>query len=315
MQTRPAAGKIFEDVTQTIGGTPLVRLSRLGRDQGCAAEILAKLEFFNPLSSVKDRAAMGMIEAAEKEGKLKQGATIVEATSGNTGIGLAFIASVKGYRLVLTMPENMSVERRKMLAYLGAEIVLTPASQGMAGAVAKAQEIVASDPDAFAPLQFENKANPASHEMTTAQEIWADTQGKIDVFVAGVGTGGTLQGVAQGLRAHHPLIKIMAIEPASSPVLSTGKAGAHGIQGIGANFVPPVLDQGLIDEVISIKDEEAIEAARLLARKEGIMAGISSGAAVAAAVRIAKRPEMAGKTIVTLLPDTAERYMSTSLFD
>lgn len=315
MQTRPAAGKIFEDVTQTIGGTPLVRLSRLGRDQGCAAEILAKLEFFNPLSSVKDRAAMGMIEAAEKEGKLEQGATIVEATSGNTGIGLAFIASVKGYRLVLTMPENMSVERRKMLAYLGAEIVLTPASQGMAGAVAKAQEIVASDPDAFAPLQFENKANPASHEMTTAQEIWADTQGKIDVFVAGVGTGGTLQGVAQGLRAHHPLVKIMAIEPASSPVLSTGKAGAHGIQGIGANFVPPVLDQGLIDEVISIKDEEAIEAARLLARKEGIMAGISSGAAVAAAVKIAKRPEMAGKTIVTLLPDTAERYMSTSLFD
>lgn len=313
--TLPPRHKIYDNVIETIGGTPLVRLNKIPVEAGCNATILAKLEFFNPLCSVKDRTALGMIEAAEAGGFLKTGGTLVEATSGNTGIGLAFIAAVKGYHLILTMPDNMSLERRKLLGFLGAEIVLTPAAEGMAGAVRKAEEIARSRTDAFMPRQFDNPANPAIHAATTACEIWEDTKGKMDVFVAGVGTGGTIQGMATQLRAYNPDMVIIAIQPASSPVLSGGKAGVHGIQGIGANFVPSILDLQIIDEIVSVTDDDAMTYARLLARKEGIMGGISSGAAVAAAVKLGKRREMAGKTIVTLLPDSAERYLSTPLFE
>lgn len=306
---------VYNNVLETIGSTPLVQLNKLPQEAGCAARLLAKLEFFNPLSSVKDRAALGMIEAAEKDGKIAAGGTLVEATSGNTGIGLAFIAAVKGYRLVLTMPANMSAERRKLLSFLGAEIVLTPAEEGMAGALRRAEEILQTRPNSFMPAQFSNPANPAIHTRMTAQEIWTDTQGQVDVFVAGVGTGGTLQGVAQGLRRHKADIQIIAVEPAASPVLSGGAAGIHKIQGIGANFVPPLLDLAGVDEILTVTDDEAISHARALARQEGILAGLSSGAAVAAALRLGGRPEMAGKTIVTLLPDSAERYLSAELFE
>ncbi len=306
--------KVYADITEVIGGTPLVRLNKLARQEGCLATVLAKLEFFNPLSSVKDRPALGMIEAAEKEGKLKPGGTLVEATSGNTGIGLAFICAVRGYNLVLTMPESMSVERRKLLAFLGAKIVLTPASEGMAGSIKKAEEIAKNTAGAMLPKQFENPANPISHVISTAEEIWNDTKGSVDVFVAGVGTGGTLQGVATGLKKHKKDIQIIAAQPASSPVLTGGKAGGHKIQGIGANFVPPLLDLKLVNEIVDVGDDEAMAFARRLAKQEGILAGISSGAAVAAATKIAKRPAMNGKTIVVLLPDTAERYLSSELF-
>jgi cysteine synthase A len=306
--------KVYADITEVIGGTPLVRLNKLAKEEGCIATLYAKLEFFNPLSSVKDRPALGMIEAAEKDGSLKPGGTMVEATSGNTGIGLAFISAVRGYNLILTMPESMSLERRKLLAFLGAKIVLTPAAEGMSGAVKKAEEIVKSTPDAIMPKQFENPANPAIHTLTTAEEIWNDTKGAVDAFVAGVGTGGTIQGVGTGLKKHKKDVKIIAVQPASSPVLTGGKANPHKIQGIGANFIPAILDRKILDEVIDIADEEALTFARRLARQEGILAGISSGAAAAAATKIAKRSAMKGKTIVVLLPDTAERYLSSELF-
>ncbi len=310
----PARGTTYQNIIETIGGTPLVRLNRMPQEAGSVATVLAKLEYFNPLSSVKDRAALGMIEAAERDGTLVPNGILIEATSGNTGIGLAFIAAVKGYGLVLTMPDNMSIERRKLLSFLGAEIVLTPAEEGMAGALRKAEEIVKTRPNAIMPRQFSNPANPAIHTLTTAEEIWADTNGKVDVFVAGVGTGGTVQGVSEGLHKHKPDIKIVAAQPANSPVLTGGKSGVHKIQGIGANFIPDILNVRGIDEILNITNEDALSHARDLARKEGILAGISSGAAVAAAIQLAKRPEMAGKTIVTLLPDSAERYLSTELF-
>lgn len=306
--------KIYENIIDTIGGTPLVRLNKLSKGTSSSATILAKLEYFNPLSSVKDRTALGMIEAAEKDGKLRASGYIVESTSGNTGIGLAFIAAVRGYNLILTMPDNMSVERQKMLNYLGAEIILTPAAEGMAGASKKAEEIAKERDNAVMLHQFDNPANPAIHRETTAEEIWIDTNGSVDVFIAGVGTGGTIQGVTEGLRKHKPEIQAIAVQPASSPVLSGGASGVHKIQGIGANFIPSIINREIIDEIISITDDEAIETAHQLARQEGILAGISSGAAVAAAIKVASRPEMANKTIVVLLPDTAERYLSTELF-
>ncbi|MFH1159051.1 MAG: cysteine synthase A [Pseudomonadota bacterium] len=306
--------RIYGNIIETIGGTPLVRLNKLSQGAGESATILAKLEYFNPLSSVKDRTALGMIEAAEKDGILRPGGCIVEPTSGNTGIGLAFIAAVRGYRLVLTMPDNMSAERRKMLAYLGAEIVLTPAAEGMAGALRKAEEIAKERSDVVMLQQFANPANPAIHRETTAEEIWTDTNGSVDVFIAGVGTGGTIQGVTEGLRKHKPGVRAVAVQPAGSPVLSGGAPGVHKIQGIGANFIPSIINREMLDEIISITDDEAMETARRLARQEGILAGISSGAAVAAALKVANRPDMANKTIVVLLPDTAERYLSTALF-
>ena len=306
--------RIYENITETIGGTPLVRLNKLSQNINGSATLLAKLEYFNPLSSVKDRTSLGMIEAAEKDGTLHPGGCIVESTSGNTGIGLAFIAAVRGYKLVLIMPENMSAERQKMLAYLGAEIILTPAAEGMTGALKKAEEIAKERSNAVMLHQFSNPANPAIHRETTAEEIWIDTKGSVDVFVAGVGTGGTIQGVTEGLRKYKPDIRSIAVQPASSPVLSGGASGVHKIQGIGANFIPSILNREILDEIISITDDEAMETAHQLARQEGILAGISSGAAVAAALKVASRPDMRGKTIVVLLPDTAERYLSTELF-
>jgi len=305
--------RIYKNIIETIGGTPLVRLNKLSQEANSSATILAKLEYFNPLSSVKDRTALGMIEAAEKDGILCPGGCIVESTSGNTGIGLAFIAVVKGYMLVLTMPDNMSVERQKMLTYLGAEIILTPAIKGMTGAIKKAEEIAKERSNAVMLQQFTNPANPAIHRETTAEEIWIDTNGSVDVFIAGVGTGGTIQGVTEGLRKHKQ-IQAIAVQPASSPVLSGGASGVHKIQGIGANFIPSIVNKEILDEIISITDDEAMETARQLARQEGILAGISSGAAVAAALKVANRPDMTNKTIVVLLPDTAERYLSTELF-
>ncbi len=307
-------GKIYNDIVEVIGDTPLVRLNRIAKDAGCQGEILAKVEFFNPLSSVKDRLAFGMIEAAEKAGLLNDGAVIVEPTSGNTGIALAFICAARGYKLVLTMPESMSIERRKMLKLLGAELELTPAAKGMRGAIDKAEEIVASNPKAFILQQFQNPANPAIHRTTTAEEIWNDTDGNIDAFIAGVGTGGTLTGVAEVLKARNPNVKIIAVEPEDSPVLSGGQPGPHKIQGIGAGFVPDVLNSALIDEVITIGNETAFATARDLATKDGIPAGISSGATVAAALELAARPEMKGKRIVVIIASCAERYLSTALF-
>ncbi|MDD2806352.1 MAG: cysteine synthase A [Elusimicrobiales bacterium] len=304
--------KYAEDLSGLVGRTPLVKICR-GRE--CPALLLAKLEFFNPTSSVKDRAALGMLADAEARGLLKPGALVVEPTSGNTGIGLAWLCALRGYRLVLTMPETMSVERRKILHAFGAKMVLTPGPAGMAGAVEKAEEILAATPGAFMPRQFSNPANPAIHEATTAEEIWADTDGKVDVVVAGVGTGGTLTGVARGLKKKKPGVKVVAVEPAASPLLSGGQAGPHRIQGIGANFVPEVLDRALIDEVFKVTDEQAGAAARRLMKEEGIMAGISSGAAMRAAWDISERPDSKGKTIVAILPDTGERYLSTWLFD
>ncbi|MBI5113557.1 MAG: cysteine synthase A [Rhodovulum sp.] len=311
----PGRGRIFDSITDTIGDTPLVRLHRLPQLQGVKANILAKLEFFNPIASVKDRIGVAMIDALEAEGRLTPDSVLIEPTSGNTGIALAFVAAARGYRLVLVMPESMSIERRKMLALLGAELVLTPAAQGMSGAVAKADELARETPNAIIPQQFRNPANPEIHRHTTAEEIWNDTDGQLDVFVSGVGTGGTITGVGQVLKPRRPSLKIVAVEPEDSPVLSGGKAGPHKIQGIGAGFVPDVLDRGVIDEVVTVGNQTAFETARALARYEGIPAGISSGAAVAAALKIGARPEYAGKTIVTVLPSFAERYLSTALFE
>ncbi len=306
-------GKIFKDITETVGNTPLVRLSRIS--EGINAEIVGKLEFFNPLGSVKERIGVSMIDDAEKKGLLKKGGIIVEPTSGNTGIGLAFVAAVRKYKLILTMPDTMSIERRKLLAMLGAEIILTPGKEGMAGAIKKAEELVQQIPGAFIPQQFRNPANPEVHRRTTAEEIWRDTDGRVDVLVAGVGTGGTITGVAEVLKKRRKGFRAVAVEPDSSPVLSGGKPGAHKIQGIGAGFVPEVLNLKIIDEVVRVKDEDAVVTARRLAKEEGILAGISSGAAVWASLKIAKRSENRGKLIVVILPDTGERYLSTWLFD
>ena len=308
-------GRIYEDITQAIGGTPLVRLNHLPAAHGANAEILAKCEFFNPLSSVKDRIAVSMIDALEREGRITPETILVEPTSGNTGIGLAFVCAARGIHLKLVMPESMSIERRKMFRLLGADLELTPAEKGMKGALDRAAEIVAADPNAIMPQQFENPANPEIHRRTTAEEIWADTEGKVDAVVAGVGTGGTITGVGQVLKERNPDIRIIAVEPAESPVLSGGEPGPHKIQGIGAGFVPKVLDTDVLDEVIRIDSDRAMWTARQLAADEGIAAGISAGAAVAAALDVAAREEMTGKRIVVILPDTAERYLSTALFD
>jgi len=304
--------KIFSDLTSIVGSTPLVKLNRL--TEGIEAVVLAKLEFQNPLGSVKDRIAVAMIEAAEDQGLITPETVIVEPTSGNTGIGLAFVCAGRGYRLKLTMPETMSLERRKLLAHLGADLVLTPGAQGMKGAVARAEEIVASDPKAYMPNQFANPANPDIHRRTTAEEIWRDTDGRVDVFVAGVGTGGTITGVGEVLKDRKPSFRAVAVEPAASPVLSGGPPGPHKIQGIGAGFVPQVLNTRIIDEVIPVTNDQAFETARRLAKSEGILAGISSGAAVWAALELARRPENRGQTIVVVLPSTGERYLSTELF-
>lgn len=311
----PPRGLIYDDITQTMGGTPLVRLSRFTEKMGVGADICVKLEFFNPLNSVKDRIGVGMVDALEASGALKPGGTLIEPTSGNTGISLAFVCAARGYKLILTMPDTMSIERRKMLALLGAELVLTDGAKGMKGAIDRATEMVGEIEGAILPQQFENPANPAIHEVTTAEEIWKDTGGKVDVFISGVGTGGTLTGVGRVLKDRNPDVKIIAVEPEDSPVLSGGQAGPHKIQGIGAGIVPSVLDVDLIDEVITISNETSFEMARTIAACEGIPVGISSGAALAAAVEIAERPEMAGKRIVVILPSFAERYLSTSLFD
>jgi cysteine synthase len=307
-------GRIYENVLATIGNTPLVRLGRLADESGAKAEILAKLEYFNPLSSIKDRIALSMVEAAEASGQLKAGNILVEPTSGNTGIALAFVCAAKGYQLILTMPESMSIERRKMLKFLGAKLELTPASEGMKGAIRRAEEIAAENPKALILQQFQNEANPAIHMQTTAEEIWVDTAGDIDVFIAGVGTGGTITGVGSVLKQRNPNVRIIAVEPEDSPVLSGGKAGAHKIQGIGAGFVPDVLNRDVIDEVITISNALAFETARKAATMEGIAAGISSGATLAAALQVAKRPEMADKKIVVIVASTSERYISTDLF-
>ncbi|WP_373499307.1 cysteine synthase A [Desulfococcus sp.] len=303
---------IYKNMQETIGRTPLVRLNRTAG--GVEAELYAKLEFFNPLGSVKDRIAASMIDAAEARGLIGPETLIVEPTSGNTGIALAFICAARGYRLCLTMPETMSVERRKLLKHLGADLVLSPGPKGMKGAIEAAGEIVSRGGDVFMPNQFANPANPDIHRRTTAEEIWSDTGGRVDIFVAGVGTGGTITGVAQAIKGRKPEFQAVAVEPAESPVLSGGAAGPHKIQGIGAGFVPEVLDRGIIDEVVAVTGEEAFETARLLARTEGILCGISSGAAAAAALKVARRPESRGKVIVALLASTGERYISTELF-
>lgn len=308
-------GHIYENIVDTIGATPLVRLSRLMADEGVAGNILAKCEFFNPLASVKDRIGLAMIEAAERDGKVKEGATLVEPTSGNTGIALAFVCAAKGYRLILTMPESMSVERRKMLKLFGAELELTPAPLGMRGAIEKAEELVATIPGAMMLQQFENPANPDVHRRTTAEEIWRDTGNKVDAVISGVGTGGTITGCAEVLKPRNPDIKIIAVEPEDSPILSGGAPGPHKIQGIGAGFVPGNLNRDLIDEVLQIGNETAFATSRKAARLEGLAVGISSGAAIAAALEVAARPEMAGKNIVTIIPSFAERYLSTALFE
>lgn len=308
-------GKVYDNIVDTIGATPLVRFSRLAADAGVEAEIIGKLEFFNPLASVKDRIGCAMIDAMEAAGTLKKGTVMVEPTSGNTGIALAFVAAARGYRLILTMPESMSVERRKMLKLLGAELELTPAEKGMKGAIARAEEIVASLPDAVMPAQFENPANPEIHSKTTAEEIWRDTGGKFDMLVAGVGTGGTLTGCAEVFKARNPDVKIVAVEPEDSSVLSGGEPGKHMIQGIGAGFIPSILKTELIDETVSIANETAFATARKLAALEGVPVGISSGAALAAALELAEQPGMKGKRIIVIIPDFAERYLSTALFE
>lgn len=311
---KPGRGRIYDTVVDTIGNTPLVRLNRIAKEAGCVADIVAKLEFFNPLSSVKDRIALSMVEAAEASGKLNANSVLVEPTSGNTGIALAFVCAAKGYRLILTMPESMSVERRKMLKILGADLELTPAAKGMRGAIEKAEEILASNPNALMLQQFKNPANPEIHRKTTALEIWNDTDGKVDMVVTGVGTGGTLTGTAQVLKEKKPGVKLIAVEPEDSPVLSGGKPGPHKIQGIGAGFVPDILERGLMDEVITIGNETAFATARKVAKSEGIPVGISSGATIAAALEVGKRPENKGKLIVVIVASTAERYLSTDLF-
>ncbi|HZC08733.1 MAG TPA: cysteine synthase A [Mycobacterium sp.] len=303
---------IADNITQLIGNTPLVRLNRV--TDGANADVVAKLESFNPAASVKDRLGVALIDAAEEAGLIKDDTIILEPTSGNTGIALAMVAAARGYRIVLTMPETMSVERRKLLHALGAELVLTPGPEGMPGAIAKAEELAKTDQRYFVPQQFENPANPAIHRKTTAEEVWRDTDGKIDFFVSGVGTGGTLTGVAQVIKERKPSVQFVAVEPAASPVLSGGQKGPHPIQGIGAGFIPPVLDMDLVDEVITVGNDDSINLARRLAREEGLLVGVSSGAAVVAALQVARRPENAGKLIVVVLPDFGERYLSTPLF-
>ena len=312
----PGRGRIYDSIIDTVGNTPIVRLSKLASADGVKAEILAKLEFFNPIASVKDRIGVAMIESLEAQGKIAPGkTTLVEPTSGNTGIALAFAAAAKGYRLILTMPETMSVERRKMLALLGAELVLTEGPKGMKGAIAKAEELLNQIPDSVMPQQFENPANPEIHRKTTAEEIWNDTKGGVDILVSGIGTGGTITGVGQVLKARKPGLKVVAVEPADSPVLSGGNPGPHKIQGIGAGFAPGVLDTGIYDEIEKVTNDEAFDMARRVAKLEGLPVGISSGAALTAAVRVGQRPENAGKQIVVIIPSFAERYLSTALFD
>jgi cysteine synthase A len=315
---QPFRGKIYDDITQTIGHTPLVRLRRVAGN--AKATVVAKLESFNPLWSVKDRIGVSMIEAAEREGKVKQGTTIVEPTSGNTGIGLAFTCAAKGYRLIVTMPETMSLERRRLLKAFGAEVVLTPGEKGMAGAIARAKELLDSIPNSYMPQQFENPANPEIHRRTSAEEIWNDTAGKVDILISGIGTGGTLTGVSEVIKKRKPTFKAIAVEPVTSPVIAQKmqgqemKPGRHRIQGIGAGFIPKILNLDMVDEVIQVKDDDAFEIARRMAREEGILSGISSGAAVWAALQVANRPENAGKLIVAVLPDLGERYLSTPLY-
>ena len=305
--------KIYSDITKTIGNTPLVRLSRMFKD--VPAIVVGKIESFNPLHSVKDRIGVAMIDAAEREGSLHPDSVIIEPTSGDTGIALAFVAAARGYRLILTMPDTMSVERRKLLKVLGAELILTPGSEGMKGAVAKAEELVAQTPHAFMPQQFKNPSNPEIHRKTTAEEIWSDTDGKVDILISGIGTGGTLTGVAEVIKGRKPTFQAIAVEPKDSPVLSGGKPGPHKIQGIGAGFLPEVLNREMIDEIVQVSNEDAGCFARRVAKEEGILAGISCGAALAAADRVARRPENEGKMIVVILPDTGERYLSTWLFE
>ncbi|WCJ62618.1 cysteine synthase A [Agrobacterium tumefaciens] len=313
---KPGRGRVYSSITETIGDTPIVRLDKLAKEKGVKANLLAKLEFFNPIGSVKDRIGVAMIEALEAQGKITPGkTTLVEPTSGNTGIALAFAAAAKGYKLILTMPETMSVERRKMLALLGAELVLTEGPKGMKGAIAKAQELAETLPDAIIPQQFENPANPDIHRRTTAEEIWNDTNGTVDILVSGIGTGGTITGTGQVLKSRKPEVKVIAVEPADSPVLSGGNPGPHKIQGIGAGFAPAILDTGVYDEIVTVTNDEAFEIARLAARLEGVPVGISSGAALAAAIKIGAREENAGKNIVVIIPSFAERYLSTALFE
>ncbi|MGX9987812.1 cysteine synthase A [Rhizobium sp. Z1P35] len=316
MSHKPGRGRIYSSITETIGDTPLVRFDKLAREKGVVANLIGKLEFFNPIASVKDRIGVAMIESLEAQGKITPGKTVlIEPTSGNTGIALAFAAAAKGYRLILTMPETMSVERRKMLALLGAELVLTEGPKGMKGAIAKAEELASSLPDAVIPQQFENPANPEIHRKTTAEEIWNDTEGTVDIVISGIGTGGTITGVGQVLKSRKPEIKIIAVEPADLPILSGGNPGPHKIQGIGAGFAPKILDTGIYDEVVTVTNDEAFEQARLVARLEGVPVGISSGAALTAAIKVGIRPENAGKNIVIIIPSFAERYLSTALFE
>ncbi len=307
-------GQIYTSAQQLIGHTPLLELTNIEKSEGLQARVLAKLEYFNPAGSAKDRVAKAMLDDAEAKGLLKPGAAIIEPTSGNTGIGLASVAAARGYRVIIVMPDSMSVERRQLMGAYGAELVLTPGAQGMSGAIAKAEELARELPGSFIPGQFTNPANPAAHRASTGPEIWDDTDGQVDIFVAGVGTGGTITGVGEYLKEQNPHVKVAAVEPASSPLLSGGKAGPHAIQGIGANFVPEVLNTAVYDEVIPVTDADAFAAGRLLGRKEGVLAGVSSGAALWAAIQLAKRPENRGKTIVVLLPDTGDRYLSTPMF-
>ncbi|MFT4080250.1 cysteine synthase A [Rhodomicrobium sp.] len=312
----PGRGRVYNSITETIGDTPIVRLDKLAKEKGVKANLLAKLEFFNPISSVKDRIGVSLIDSLEKQGKIEPGkSTLIEPTSGNTGIALAFVAAARGYKLILVMPETMSIERRKIVALLGAELVLTPGAQGMKGAVAKANELLAEYPGAVIPQQFENPANPEIHRRTTAEEIWNDTEHKVDIIISGVGTGGTITGVGQVLKPRKPSLKVIAVEPEESPVLSGGNPGPHKIQGIGPGFVPGVLDREVIDEVVKVNSQTALETARHVARLEGIPVGISSGAAIAAAIEVGSRPENAGKNIVIIVPSFAERYLSTALFE